>query len=212
MKKELEIEKLRYEAQYEAIRVQQAEINLAANKDMEADRLAKPGSRSYRQLNIFAPIYGGNVDEWIDRLEHWERRDPGEPIVIRINSPGGSVLDGFALFDTILRLRRKGHHITTHGIGMIASMATIIMQAGDERVVDANSWFMIHEIGSGTRGKLSDMEDDLKFSKRLNDRLFSILAERSTLSSAAIQRRSKKKDDWLDAEQTVKLGFADRVE
>lgn len=208
----LEIEKLQYEIKYEAARVEGAELELAAARDKEADRLAKPGSRSYRQLNIFEPIYGGVVDVWIDRLEHWERRDPGEPITIRINSPGGSVLDGFALFDTILRLRRKGHYITTHGVGMIASMATIIMQAGDERVLDANSWFMIHEVSAGAMGKSSEMEDQLKFIKRLQDRALDIYAERSKLTKAQISRRWKKTDDWMDANEAVALGFADRVE
>lgn len=181
-------------------------------RDKEADRLAKPGSRTYRQLNIFAPIFGGNVDTWIDTLEHWERRDPGEPIVIRINSPGGDVLDGFALLDTILRLRRNGHHVTTHGLGMIASMATVLMQAGDERVLDKNAWFMIHEVSAGVRGKSSEMEDELKFVKKLQDRLLDILAERSTLTKAQIKRRWTKKDDWMSADEALKLGFVDRVE
>ena len=189
-----------------------AEIELRRTIDVEADRLAKPGSRGYRQLDINAPIIGRNVDEWIAMLEHWERRDPGEPIVIRINSPGGSVLDGFALFDAILRLRRKGHTITTHGTGMIASMATILMQAGDERVLDANAWFMIHEISSVVGGKASDMEDELRFAKRLQERLLEILAGRSTLTKVQIARRWKKTDDWMDAEEALKLGFVDRVE
>ena len=189
-----------------------AEIELRRTIDVEADRLAKPGSRGYRQLDINAPIIGRNVDEWIAMLEHWERRDPGEPIVIRINSPGGSVLDGFALFDAILRLRRKGHTITTHGTGMIASMATILMQAGDERVLDANSWFMIHEVSAGAMGKASEMEDSLKLIKRLEDRLVTILAERSVLTKRQIIARTKRKDDWMTAEEAVALGFADRVE
>lgn len=181
-------------------------------RDKEADRLAKPGSRTYRQLNIFAPIVGSYVDSWIDMLEHWERRDPGEPITIRINSPGGSVLDGFALLDTILRLRRKGHKVTTHGLGMVASMATILMQAGDERVLDKNAWFMIHEVSAGTSGKASDMEDELRFVKKLQDRLLDILSERSTLSKTQIKRRWTKKDDWMSADEALALGFVDRVE
>lgn len=181
-------------------------------RDKEADRLAKPGSRTYRQLNIFGPIFGGNVDAWIDMLEHWERRDPGEPIVIRVNSPGGSVLDGFALLDTILRLKRKGHSITTHGIGMIASMATVIMQAGDERVLDKNSWFMIHEVSAGARGKTSEMRDELKFIEKLEDRLLDILAERSTLTKRQIKSRWTKTDDWMSADEALKFGFVDKIE
>ena len=181
-------------------------------RDKEADRLAKPGSREYRQLNIFAPIYGSNVDTWIDTLEHWERRDPGEPITIRINSPGGDVLDGFALLDTVLRLRRNGHHVTTHGLGMIASMATILMQAGDERILDKNAWFMIHEVGAGIRGKSSEMRDELKFIDKLEDRLLDILAERSTMTKRQIKTLWTRTDKWMSADEALKLGFVDRVE
>lgn len=211
-KTQLEIDKLEYEVRGEAARAEANELELSKMRDVEADRLAKPGSRTYRQLNIFGPIYGPSVDTWIDTLEHWERRDPGEPIVIRINSPGGDVLDGFALLDTILRLRRKGHKITTHGLGMIASMATILMQAGEERILDQNAWFMIHEVSAGVRGKSSEMEDELNFVKKLQDRLLDILAERSTLTKAQIKRRWKKKDDWMSADEALTLGFVDRVE
>jgi ATP-dependent Clp endopeptidase proteolytic subunit ClpP len=208
----LEIDLLTHQVRAEAAKASAHEIEVAEMRDKEADRLAKPGSRTYRQLNIFEPIYGSNVDAWIDALEHWERRDPGEPITIRINSPGGSVLDGFALFDTILRLRRNGHRVTTHGIGMIASMATIIMQAGDERVLDQNAWFMIHEISAHTSGKASQMEDELKFVKRLQERALDIYAARTTLNKAQIKRRWTKTDDWMSADEALKLGFVDRVE
>jgi ATP-dependent Clp endopeptidase proteolytic subunit ClpP len=209
---ELKNQKLEHEIRATAAQAVAHELELAKLNDLEADRLAKPGSRSYRQLNIFAPIVGNYVDTWIDMLEHWERRDPGEPITIRINSPGGSVLDGFALLDTILRLRRKGHKVTTHGIGMIASMATILMQAGDERVLDHNAWFMIHEVSAGVQGKASEMEDQMKFTMKLQERLLDILAERSTLSKTQIKKRWKKTDDWMSAEEALKLGFVDRVE
>jgi len=209
---QLQIEKLRHEVRYEANRAEGSEIELAIMRDKEADRLAKPGSREYRQLNIFAPIYGEYVDAWIDMLEHWERRDPGAPITIRINSPGGAVMDGFALYDTIQRLRRKGHHITTHGLGMIASMATVIMQAGDERVLDENAWFMIHEISAQTSGKASQMADELKFVQRLQERALDIYAARSNLTKVQIKRRWTKTDDWMDAQEALKLGFVDRVE
>lgn len=211
-REKLESQKLASVLIYEEARAEGAVLELAKIRDLEADRLAKPGSRTYRQLSISAPIYGSNVDIWIENLEHWERRDPGGDITIRINSPGGSVFDGLALFDTIMRLRRKGHHVTTHGLGMIASMATILMQAGDTRILDANSWFMIHELSSGGMGKTSDMEDDLKLMKRLQDRALDIYAERASLTKTQIARRWKRKDDWMSAQEAVKFGFADRVE
>jgi ATP-dependent protease ClpP protease subunit len=216
---DLRAEKLREEIRFETARAQIAEIEAKQMVDKEADRLAKPGARKNLQLNIFDVISGHNVDQWIDVLEHWERRDPGAPITIRINSPGGSVFDGLALHDTILRLRRKGHRVTTHGTGMIASMASVLMQAGDERVLDKNAWFMVHEVASGaslgdlfnTR-KTSEQAEQVKLMKRLEDRLLDILSERSTLTKAQIKRRWTKTDDWMTAEQTLELGYVDRVE
>lgn len=187
-----------------------AEIELAVARDKERDRTVHPGK--IRHLYVNDAISGHVVDTWIDILQHWERRDPGKGIDITINSPGGSVLDGLALFDVILRLRRKGHHVATRGTGLIASMATILLQAGDERILDANSWFMIHEVSSASRGTVTEMEEQQAFSKRLNDRLMDILLERSTLTKRQLQARTKKRDEWLSAEEAVKLGFADRVE
>lgn len=214
-----ENEKLAAEIRFEVARAQIAEIEQAQMLDKEADRLAKPGARENLQLNIFDAIYGSHVDQWIDVLEHWERRDPGKSILIRINSPGGSVFDGLALFDTILRLRRKGHHVTTHGTGMIASMAAVLMQAGDVRILDPNAWFMIHEVSTGASlgdlfnsKKTSEQADHVKLMQRIERRLLDVLAERSTLTPAQIKRRWTKVDDWLTAEQALDLGFVDRVE
>lgn len=208
--RELRARLLEEEIRETTARASKEELYLARISDEERDRQVKPGK--IRHLYINDVVAGTSVDRWIDALQHWELRDPGEAITITINSPGGVVLDGLALYDTILRLRRKGHHITTRGTGMIASMATILMQAGDVRILDANSWFMIHEVSAGARGTTADMEDQIAFVKRLNDRLHSILAERSTLTKRQIHARTKKKDDWLNAEEAVALGFADRVE
>lgn len=210
-----ELRTLKAQLLEQEIRQAKAEADIAEMRrdekfDLERDRAVKPGR--IRRLYIDGIVNRINVAAWLDALSHWELRDPGEPIEITINSPGGSVLDGLALYDSILRLRRKGHHVVTRGTGMIASMATILMQAGDERILDANSWFMIHEVSAGAQGTSSDMEDQIAFVKRLNDRLHGILAERSTLTKRQILSRTKKKDDWLSAEEAVELGFADKVE
>lgn len=187
-----------------------AEIRLAKALDEERDRQARGGL--HRRLPIDGVIYGSSIDTWIAALEHWEYRDPAEPITITIDSPGGDVLGGFGIFDTILRLRRKGHHVTTRGRGMVASMAAVLLQAGDDRVMDQNAQLMIHEVSFRTGGKLSEMEDDVNFTRRIQDRLLNILADRSTLTTTQIKRRWKKMDWWMDAEEALKLGFVDRIE
>jgi len=212
---EIDLKGLKAQLLEQEIRLARADADYAEMRrdekiDLERDRKVKVGR--VRHLYINDIVRGNTVDMWLDVLNHWERRDPGEPIDITINSPGGSVLDGLALYDGILRLRRKDHHVTTRGTGLIASMATILMQAGDERILDANSWFMIHEVSAGAGGTSTDLKEQVAFIDRLNNRLVDILAERSTLTKRQILSRVKKKDEWMSAAEAVELGFADKVE
>lgn len=191
-----------------------AEFDRDERFDKERDRQVKTGR--IRLLNIHTPIAGQATAAYLDALEHWERRDPGEPITITINSPGGSITDGLAIYDTIQRLRRKGHHVVTHGQGIVASMAGVLLQAGDERVMDARAKLMIHE-GSTTFGKdttmtVGEAEDYRAFGEMLRNDILEILSERSTLSKRQLANRWKRKDWWLRADEALALGFVDRVE
>lgn len=147
----------------------------------------------------------------IDTLSLWSRRHPGAKIQIIFNSPGGIVFDGLALYDFIIELREQGHPIETISIGRSASMAGILLQAGTKRVVGKHSWMLIHEISFGARGKTKQMEDDIKFTKRLQEKLLDILSERSNVSRDEIAEKWENHDWWLDAEEMVELGFADEV-
>ena len=128
-----------------------------------------------------------------------------------LNSPGGNVFAGLALYDAITDLKARGHKVTTVARGYAASMGGILLQAGTERVVGANAQVLIHEVSTMDSGKTSELEDNLKFQKKLQDRLLAILAERSTLTKAQIARRWKKTDWWLDADECIEYGIADRI-
>jgi ATP-dependent Clp protease protease subunit len=210
---ELENERIVHEikdAQYSA---ELARIELAGKKDMERDRKAKPGYT--RKLNFFGDVSEGNVDQVIEALEHWNVRDPGKPITITFNTQGGSVTAGLALYDTIKRLQRSGHFITTRAVGIAASMGAVLFQAGDVRVMDARAKLLIHE-GSTTFGKESltagDLEDYQAFSKMLDEDVLDILAERSTLSKAQIKTKQTRRDWWITAPDALKYGFCDEVQ
>jgi ATP-dependent Clp protease protease subunit len=207
------IEKIQHEIRAEAAHAALAELELAEASAKERDRLAKPGNT--RKLNFFGPVIPENVDTVITALEHWEARDPGEPITITFNTSGGSVTDGLALFDTIQRLRRKGHFITTRATGVAASMGAVLLQAGNERIVDARSKILIHEgstsFGTGSKSA-GELEDYMEFSAMLKQDLLEILAERSTLDVEELRKCWKRRDWWLKAHEAVELGFADRVE
>ena len=131
-----------------------------------------------------------------------------------INSPGGSITDGLAIFDQIMRMRRSGTKITTRATGLCASMAAVLLQAGEDRIMDPRAKLLIHEGSTSFQGSLSvgEQDDFRSFSEMLQSDLLDILAERSTLSRRAIKTKWRRKDWYLGSAEALKLGFVDRVE
>jgi len=160
---------------------------------------------------FYASVEAESVQQCMAELGQWSRREPGSPITVIFNSPGGSVLDGLALFDYLRRLRSIGHHVTTMALGRAASMGAVLLQAGDRRVIGENAFLLIHEVSNASTGKVSEMEDGVEFTRRLQKRLTTILSSRSNLSEAQIARRWARKEWWLDASEAVELGLADEV-
>lgn len=193
LRKQLELRKLRAETEIE-------EMNASRKKALAS---------SHRIYTFHGGVTPKTISECMAELGIWSRESPGAPLTVIFNSPGGYVDDGIALYDYMLLLRALGHHITTVALGRAASMGGILLQAGDVRVMGPNSFLLIHEVSAGTEGKLSQMAEDIHFWKRQEDKLLKILAERSTLSVAQIRRRWHKHDWWLDADESIELGFAD---
>lgn len=156
-------------------------------------------------------VTASSVRACISKLSEWHRTDPGCDIELVFNSPGGSVIDGFALWDYLTTIKAEGHHLTTVCRGMAASMAGILLQSGDTRVVGAESVILVHEISFGAGGKIGEVEDEVAFAKMLTQRVLRIFAKRTKLSAAQIDRRWKRRDWWLDSDEAVKLGFADEI-
>lgn len=150
---------------------------------------------------------------WGDKVQEYAHLNPGKPITIYLTTPGGSAFHGLGLYDELRTLSKQGHHITTVVRGYAASMGAILLQAGDTRLVGAESQLMIHEISSGAFGKLHEMEDEVKFLKRLNRRIFGIIADRTgdQWEADSLYAWAKAKDRWLSAEDAVEHGFADQV-
>ena len=152
-----------------------------------------------------------SVQKCMRRLTEWSRVDPKCSIEIVFSSPGGSLLDGFELFDFIQELRAKGHRITTGSLGMAASMAGILLQAGDVRWIGHQSWVMIHRAAFGAIGKTYEVEDEVKLVKRIEERILNIFTSRSKLTKQKLKKNWDRKDWWIDADECVELGLVDEI-
>lgn len=204
-----EIEKFEAEtrrASWDADRLK-AEARLADNNNKYIESKAEFA----RVYTFYNPIKNSTVYDAIREISHWARRDPAAPIKVVLNSPGGSVLDGLAFYDFLIDLRKSGHEVEVLALGMAASMGGIILQAGSKRTMGANAWLLIHEVSDVVIGNFSEMEDQIEFTKRLQDNLLDILAERSNMTTAQIKRKWKKKDWWLSAKEALELGFVDEI-
>lgn len=153
-----------------------------------------------------------SIKKCMKRLDQWDYDDSACDVEVVFTSPGGSCIDGFALWDYLMEYRNRGHHLTTHTLGMAASMAGVLLQAGDVRKMGAESFLLIHEIAiDRIEGKIGVVEDDFILMKKLQDRFFDILSRRSTLDIEEIRIRALRRDWWLNSEEALELGFVDEV-
>jgi ATP-dependent Clp protease protease subunit len=138
-----------------------------------------------------------------------ENEDPKKDIKFYINSPGGSVYDAFAIYDTMQYVKCD---IETVGIGVQASAAAFLLSSGasGKRFLLPHATVMIHQPSAGTRGKVSDMEIDLKEGLRLKQLLNKILAKNTGQSLKKIES-DVERDFWMSADEAKKYGIVDKV-
>src|SRR3989338_1135810 len=130
-------------------------------------------------------------------------------IYLYINSPGGSAYDALAIYDTMQYIKSD---IQTVGIGIQASAAAFLLSSGTKgkRYILPNATVMIHQPSSGTRGKVTDMEIDLKESLRIKHRLNEIMAGNTGQTVRRIQE-DMERDYWMTADEAKKYGLVDKV-
>jgi ATP-dependent Clp protease protease subunit len=145
----------------------------------------------------------------VAQLLFLQSEDPKKDIKFYINSPGGSVYDALAIYDTMQYL---SNDIMTVGIGVQASAAAFLLSSGTKgkRHALQNSTIMIHQPSSGTRGKVTDQEIDLKESLRIKKLLESIMAKNTGQTAERIHE-DLERDKWLTAPEAVKYGIIDSI-
>jgi len=166
-------------------------------------------SRMRRIFPFNSVVNSSSVTQCIEVVGTWAQMEPGRLITVRINSPGGGVFEGLSLYDALIEIRANGTPINTEAHGMCASMAAVIFQAGEVRRMTPRAYLMIHEVSSGAAGKVSELQDSLALSKRLQDECLNILASRSNFTTETIEAKWVKKDWFMDADEAIDAGFAD---
>ena len=162
-----------------------------------------------RIILLGTPINDDVANLVIAQLLFLQAEDPRKDIDLYINSPGGSVTSGLAIYDTMQILSCD---VKTYCIGQCASMGAVLLAAGakGKRYALPNSRIMIHNVSSGCEGTATDMEISLQETLRLRDTLYTILAERTGKTFDDIKRDCDR-DYFMSAAEAMKYGLVDNV-
>lgn len=186
-------------------------VPTVVEQSSEGERAFDIYSRLLKERIIFL---GEDVNEHtanlvVAQLLHLAYEDSKKDIKLYINSPGGSVYDGFAIYDTMQYISPD---VMTIGIGVQASMGAFLLSSGTKgkRFVLPNSRLMIHQPSSGTQGKISDQEISLREGIYLKQKLNEILAKNTGQKLAKIEKDTDR-DFWMSAEEAAKYGLVDEV-
>lgn len=145
----------------------------------------------------------------VAQLLHLKAEDPNSPITMYINSPGGSIKDGLAIYDTMNFINCD---IITVCVGMCASMAAVILSSGTKgkRYSLPNSEILIHQAFSASKGTVADMTIDLNHTIKMNENIKNILVKNTGQTYEKINNDINR-DYWLTAEEAVKYGLIDKI-
>lgn len=178
------------------------------------------GERSYdlysRLMKERVIFFSGTVEPnmcnlAVAQMLFLEAENPEMPINMYVNSPGGSVYDGLAVYDLMQYIKCP---VYTYVTGMAASMGSFIAQAGEpgHRYLLPRSITMIHQPSSGTRGKVSDMEIDLIEGLRIKKEMTELYVKHNSKGVTYDKFvELMDRDKWLTAPQAIELGLADHI-
>jgi ATP-dependent Clp protease protease subunit len=162
-----------------------------------------------RVIFLVGPIHDGMANLIVAQLLFLESENPDKDIHLYINSPGGSVSSGMAIYDTMQFIKSD---VSTLCTGLAASMGSFLLAAGakGKRYVLPNSRIMIHQPSGGFSGQASDIEIHAKEVLYLKRRMNEMLAMHTGQTIEVIERDTDR-DNFMSAEEAVKYGLIDRV-
>lgn len=162
-----------------------------------------------RIIFLGTPIADPIANVIIAQLLYLEREDPDKGISLYINSPGGVISSGLAIYDTMQLIRSE---VSTICLGMAASMATVLLSGGarGKRYCLPNSTVHMHQPMGGAQGQAADIEIAAREIIRLQDKIRTILSENTRQSYDKIARDTDR-DYYLTSEQAVEYGLVDEI-
>ena len=186
-------------------------IPTVVEKSADGERAFDIYSRLLNERIIFL---GEDVNEHtansvVAQLLHLAYVDPQADISLYINSPGGSVYDGMAIYETMNFIKPD---VATYGIGLQASMGAFLLSSGakGKRFCLPHAKVMIHQPSSGTHGKVTDMEIDMKETLEVKEMLAKIMAKNTGQKLAKV-KSDMERDYWMAPDEAVKYGLIDKV-
>ena len=178
-------------------------------------------SRGERSYDIFSRLLNDRIiflsEEVNDataslvvaQLLYLEAQDPDKDIQFYINSPGGSVTAGMAIYDTMRYIKCD---VATICVGMAASMGAFLLSAGTKgkRMALPNAEIMIHQPSAGTQGQITDMAIHLKRLQVIKERMNKIMSE-NTGNTVETVTEACERDNFMSAQEALEFGLIDRV-
>ena len=162
-----------------------------------------------RIIFLSGPIDDSSANTIIAQLLFLDSQNNDQEIRIFINSPGGSVSAGLAIFDTINYIKSE---VSTICVGLAASMGAVLLSSGTKgkRLALPNSEIMLHQVMGGAQGQASDIEISAKHILKIKDRLNHILVK-NTGQSLEIIEKDTDRDFYMSAEEARKYGLVDKI-
>src|SRR4030043_117850 len=162
-----------------------------------------------RIIMLFTPISDSIANTLIAQLLYLEREDPDRDINMYIQSPGGVISAGLAIYDTMQYIRPN---VSTICVGMAASMGTVLLCAGTKgkRYALPNATIHMHQAMGGAQGQAADIEIAAREIMRLQDKLRNILVKHTSQPLEKITHDTDR-DFYLNAEQAVEYGIVDEI-
>lgn len=164
---------------------------------------------SDRIIMLFEPVDDATASLIVAQMLYLEAQNPDKDIQLYINSPGGSVTAGMAIYDTMRYIKCD---VATICVGMAASMGAFLLSSGTKgkRMALPNAEIMIHQPSAGTQGQITDMAIHLKRLERIKNRTNQILAE-NTGKTVEEMTAICERDFYMTAQESLQYGIIDRI-